>query len=344
MTAEGRRSSMARALVQFDFSRAEWADAIRGAAVASVLLVLLVNTGRTDLVLPISLGAVFAALAESGLPFGRRWRTMLWTTLWLMVAMTLAVAVSDSTLLTVVITAPVAIVCGAVGYLGPRAAVTGMLSLVVFAAYAGIPMQVENAPTEALLIGLGGLIQTVACVLLGIVRHKGKLPPLEPVHHPRMRTLRNEQQAFLHHGIRLAILMVIATTISEYWTIPHAYWLPVTVAWMTKPDRDGTVTRVVQRVAGTAVGVAVIGLSGWLLGTNTTFYVLFAIIGATIAIAFVWVNYDVGVSGVTIWILAMIGFLGDPLDEDLLLRLGLTVAAALLVYIGTMLWKWKPLH
>ncbi|MFM8514876.1 MAG: FUSC family protein [Actinomycetota bacterium] len=338
------RPTIRRSLVQFDFSRAEWADAIRGTAVASVILVVLVAIGRMDLVLPVSIGAVFTAVAESGLPFGRRWRTMLWTTLWLMVAMALAVTISGSILLTIVLTVPVALVCGAVGYLGPRAAITGMLSLVVFAAYAGIPMQAAQAPSEALLMGLGGLIQTFACMVMGVIRHRGKIPPLDPVHHPSVRTLRTEQQAFLRHGIRLAILMVIATTVSELWSIPHAYWLPVAVAWMTKPDRNGTVTRVVQRVAGTALGVAIIGLPGWLLGTSSTFYVLFAIIGSTIAIAFIWVNYDVGVSGVTIWILAMIGFAHDPLDEDLALRLGLTVAAALLVYIGTFLWRLKPLH
>jgi uncharacterized membrane protein YccC len=337
------RHTMARSLVQFDFSRAEWADAIRGSSVASVLLVALVVTGHSDLVLPVSMGAVFSAVAEAGLPFGRRWRTMLWTTLWLMVAMTIATAISDSILLTILVTAPVALVCGAVGYLGPRAAVTGMLSLVVFAAYAGIPMQVQSAPREALLLGLGGLIQTLAFLIMGVIRHRGKLPPLVPVHHPRLKTLGGEQQAFLRHGIRLAILMVIATTISEFWTIPHAYWLPVTVAWMTKPDRDGTVTRVFQRVVGTAFGVVSIGVGAWLVGTGVPFYVVFAVIGSVIAIAFIWVNYDVGVSGMTMWILCMAGLLGDPLDEDLLLRIGLTAAAALLVYLGTFLWRWKPL-
>lgn len=344
MSTASPRPSVGRMMLEFDSSRADWWDALRGTAVATAILLVLAPAGRMDLVLPMSIGAVFVAVAEAGLPFGRRWRTMLWTTLWLMVAMGIAVTISDSVILTILVTIPVAFVCGAIGYLGPRAAIAGLLSLVVFAAYAGIPMPAVNAPREAALIGLGGLLQTCICVLIGVIRHRGRLPRLEPVHHPKVRELRTGQVLFLRHGVRLAILMVVATTLSELWRIPHAYWIPVAVAWMTKPDRDGTVTRVYQRVAGTALGVLIIGIPSFLLPTTITYYVIFAILGSTIAIAFVWVSYPLGVSGVTVWILAIIGLSGDPLTEDMGLRLGLTVLGAGLVYAGTLLWRSRGLH
>lgn len=339
MSTDAQRPGLVRLMVDFDFSRAEWWDALRGTTVATVILVTLVATGRVDMALPMSIGAVFVAVAESGQQIGRRWRTMLWTTLWLMVVMAVGVTFSDSVSLTILITAPVALVCGAVGYLGPRAAIAGMLSLVVFAAYAGIPTNVDNAPREAVLIGLGGLIQTLACVVVGLLRNRGRLPGSPPVHHPSVRELWTDQSPFLRHGFRLAILMAIATLISELWNIPHAYWLPVAVAWVTKPDKDGTVARVIQRVVGTALGGLIIGIPGLFLNTDTTFYVIFALIGSTIAIAFVWVNYHIGVSGMTIWVLAIIGLAGDPLGEDIALLLGLTAAAAVLVYLGTFLWR-----
>lgn len=343
MSTDAQRPGFVRLMVDFDFSRAEWWDAIRGTAVATAILLVLVPSGRMDLALPLSIGAVFVAVAESGQQLGRRWRTMLWTTLWLMVAMLVGVTVSDWVPVTILITAPVALVCGAVGYLGPRAAVAGMLSLVVFAAYAGIPTNVDNAPREAALIGLGGLLQTLVCVVVGFLKNRGQFLASPRVQHPHPRELWTDQRPFLKHGIRLAILMTIATLISELWHIPHAYWLPVAVAWVTKPDRGGTVNRVIQRVVGTALGVVIIGIPGLLFATDTTFYVVFAIIGSAIAIAFVWVNYNIGVSGVTIWILAIIGLSGDPLGEDIALRLGLTVGAAILVYLGTFLWRTKIL-
>jgi hypothetical protein len=45
----------------------------------------------------------------------------------------------------------------------------------------------------------------------------------------------------------------------------------------------------------------------------------------------------------TIWVLAMIGLAGDPLGEDIALRMGLTVIGALLVYLGTFLWRVRSL-
>lgn len=343
MATDRQRSGFVRLLLDFDLSHAEWWDAFRGTAVAAGILLVLVSTGNTELVLPMSVGAVFVAVAEAGQQFGRRWRTMLWTTLWLMVAMFTGVTVSDSVPLTILITAPVALVCGAVGYLGPRAAVAGMLSLVVFAAYAGIPTSVANAPREAALLGLGGVIQTLACVVIGVIRHRGWPHDTHPVQHPSIRELTTGQKSFLRHGVRLAILMTIATLISELWGIPHAYWLPVAVAWVTKPDRNGTVTRIIQRIAGTALGVLLIGIPGLFLVTDTAFYAAFAIVGSGIAIALVWVNYHIAVSGVTIWVLAIVGLASDPLGEDIVLRLGLTVGAGLLVYLGTFLWRLKVL-
>ena len=339
-----KRSEFVRLMMDFDFGRAEWADAARGSLVTAAIFLSLAFTGNVEVVLPISIGAVFAAVAESGLPFGRRWRTMLWTTAWLMVALLAGIAVSASAPLTIALTVPVAFVCGAIGFLGPRAAVTGLLSLVVFAAYAGAPLSISTAPKEAALLGLGGVIQTAVCVLVGVIRHRGQFSAMDPVQHPRVAELRTTQLAFLRHGARLSIVMVAATAISELATLPHAYWLPVAVAWMAKPDRHGTVDRVVQRVAGTALGVVIIGLPGWLLGTGTVFYVIFALLGSTVAIAFIWVNYHIGVAGVTIWLLAIIGLDGSPLGEDIFLRIGFTVFGALLVLLGTFIIRDRTVH
>ena len=83
--------------------------------------------------------------------------------------------------------------------------------------------------------------------------------------------------------------MFVATAISELLAIPHAYWIPVTVAWITKPDHDGTVTRVIQRVIGTALGLLIIGLPSLVLETTTMYYAVFAILGSAVAISFVWI-------------------------------------------------------
>jgi uncharacterized membrane protein YccC len=59
---------------------------------------------------------------------------------------------------------------------------------------------------------------------------------------------------YVRHGLRLAACMVIATAITYVVDLPHDYWLPMTVAWIMKPDYASTVPRLVSRVTGVVVG------------------------------------------------------------------------------------------
>jgi len=45
----------------------------------------------------------------------------------------------------------------------------------------------------------------------------------------------------------------------------HQYWIPMTVAWISKPDSTGTRVRVAQRVGGTALAVLV--MASWVFGS-----------------------------------------------------------------------------
>ena len=63
-----------------------------------------------------------------------------------------------------------------------------------------------------------------------------------------------------------------------------------------------------------------------------------SLIGAAITIAFIWVNYAVAVTGVTMWIIAIFAMVGDPVVSTIEIRLAATCAAALLVVLVT----WLP--
>lgn len=320
-------------LLAFDFARLDLRDVARMTAVTALVTALPLAAGDTTAAIPLSLGAAFVAVSEAGLAYGYRWRTMLWTTLWLMVGVFLGASVSESIWLTVAMSVPVAFISGAVGFRGPRAAVAGLLALVVFTLYSGTPVPLDDAFTSAALIGLGGLSQFVAAIISSVARGRHRIPRVRE-DLPPLAALFGADRTFLNHGIRLAIVIAIATTISEVSGLPHEYWLPMSVAWMSKPDRHGTVTRVIQRVAGTLVGVAIMGgLDAFLKPGMWGFYAI-AMVGTAIAIAFIWVNYATAVVGVTIWVLALFGLLSDPIAETLILRIVLTVAAGVMVIVA----------
>jgi uncharacterized membrane protein YccC len=61
------------------------------------------------------------------------------------------------------------------------------------------------------------------------------------------------------HALRLALAVSLGTVIERALSMPHGYWVPVTVLAILQPGEHATQVRVVQRAAGTLVGaIAVI--------------------------------------------------------------------------------------
>ena len=322
-------------LIAFDFSSADWPDAVRGTLVTGVVTVVPVLGGELEKAIPLSIGAAFIAVCEAGQPFSRRWRTMLWTTVALMVAVGLGAALSNVYLLAVAATGVVAFVCGALGFLGPRVAVGSLLALVLFAIYVGVPVPLDDAFTTAALVGLGGIIQAIASMGMGAIRGKHRLPQPERERFPPLSDLWRGDHTFLLHGVRLAIVMMIATAISETLSVPHPYWLPMSVAWMSKPDHDGTVVRVLHRVVGTMIGLLIAFVAVAIFRPTGSGFLPLALIGVALAIAFIWANYAIAVTGVTIWVVSLFAMVGDPVVETMDLRMLATLAAGVLVLIAS---------
>jgi uncharacterized membrane protein YccC len=61
----------------------------------------------------------------------------------------------------------------------------------------------------------------------------------------------------LRHALRLAVVLAVATAISRISSFGRGYWIPITALFVLKPDFGQTLTRGLQRYAGTALGVVV---------------------------------------------------------------------------------------
>lgn len=316
--------------------------AIRAAVLVAVAVSLAIYAGRPNAGIPLAIGVIFVALAESGESVGRRWRTMLWTTLWLMGAAFFGGLVSDISLVAVIVSGLVAFGAGLAGAAGPRAAVAGVLALVVFIVFAGAPQLPEAALDSALLLGLGGALITAVTVLPRLIGTRGAIAVVPESTTPTWLRIREHLQtrdAFLRHAVRLGILIPVASMIAIASGFPHAYWLPMTIAWVTKPDIAGTVTKVAARVLGTVIGLTVAAIlllvfevSGYAAG------MVVAVAGG-VAVAFVWANYAVGVAGVTVLVVVMFSFDDRSVPEDLALRMLATVIAAVMAIAASYVWR-----
>lgn len=315
--------------------------ALRVGLVIGALVAFSIHVDNPFLALPLAFGALASGLSEAGEEFGRRWRTMLWTTLWLMVSVALAGVLSDHLAVGLLGTALVGLIAGYSGTAGPRAGIGGLLMLVVFTVFLGIPDTPLGAIENSLAIGLGGLIQALATIVVGIAAHPRELGiSVQKVQPPwlRVRPHLVWDDQYTRHALRLAVTVTLATAISHLGDLPDTYWLPMTVAWMTKPDYNGTTARVLQRIAGTVGGLLFVALVFDVLHAQGQWTSVICMLAAALAVAYMSANYAIAVIGVTSLIVPLLILSGQPSGETLVLRLAATLLAGVMTWTSLYLW------
>ncbi len=344
MTANTRHNSRVRHLPGTDASKINLPAAIRVGLVIGAVVAFCIHIDNPFLALPMAFGALASGLSEAGEEFGRRWRTMLWTTLWLMLSCLVAGLLSETLWAGVIATAVVALITGYSGTAGPRAGIGGLLSLVVFVVFFGIPDTPPSALDNALAVGLGGVIQALVTIAVGIATHPRelgllvqKVPPLWEQVKPHL--IWND--LFTRHALRLSVTITLATVISHIGSLQDQYWLPMTVAWMTRPDHDGTNTRIAQRIVGTVVGLLLMALVLNVFHARDHWTAVICMLASALCVAYMNANYAIAVVGVTSFVIPLLVMIGQPSGETLLLRLAATLLAGLMTWASLFLWPLK---
>lgn len=156
--------------------------------------------------------------------------------------------------------------------------------------------------------------------------------PVQPL--SKLLHRRDPGSVFTRHAIRVAGLFLIATAIAQLDPLNHSYWIPLTVAWITKPDFAGTTLRVVERVLGTLIGVVASALLIDLIGSSIPLELAMFAAGSMITVLFIVANYTLCTVGVTIWLMAVLDMGAVPTGG----RVVQTFAAGLLVIGASRLW------
>ncbi len=182
---------------------------------------------------------------------------------------------------------------------------------------------------------LGGQLRAAA-QLTGDISPSGMvaLQERERIRHWRMRFGGNLakiranfslQSAVCRHAIRLSVMVAIGEVLARIAETPRAYWLPMTVVLVLKPEFAVTFTRGLLRISGTILG---------LLLATAMFHFLHSGIGLEVALiaGFVfllrWVgpaNYGIFGIAVSALIVLMISFTGVA-PKDVILARGINTA------------------
>ncbi|MGW5434682.1 FUSC family protein [Streptomyces sp. NPDC004059] len=115
----------------------------------------------------------------------------------------------------------------------------------------------------------------------------------------------------LRHAVLLTACVLIAYISAFLLHGPRGYWLPMTVAFIYKPDFGPVLRRALHRCIGTVLGVAAIGAVAMLAG-NTPYALVgtVAVFGALTAVG-VRHHYAVATTGLTAIVFVFVDLLGD---------------------------------
>ncbi|MEU0739657.1 FUSC family protein [Streptomyces sp. NPDC006134] len=159
--------------------------------------------------------------------------------------------------------------------------------------------------------------------------------------HSRRRTVRELLPAVLgpggrEYGLRAGLCFGAGAAVAQalhhtHWYGPHQhwYWLPATAVFLVKPDLGPLVSRVLCRVAGTALGALVFAACAALLPRPAGLVALVVVSGALIPVAAR--HFAAQTAVVTVLVLALVMAGGEPPAS--VSRIGETLLACAIVLI-----------
>lgn len=312
--------------------------ALLTAALAAAATIACLAVGSESSALPLVIGISFTGILNlTGAP-DVRVRAMAWTVPWLAGAALLGGLVSPWRWWELIVVAVVGLSGGYAGALGQRGMLISILTMVVYTVFAGVDATPAQALQAAALMAVGSLlhlmVSTVPLLLRAPASVRQRTEHLEPWSR-RLDPRRRTDDLFWHHAVRLAAALVAGSAIADAVAWPHPYWIPMTIVWMSKPDAEGTVTRVVERVIGTALGVVVSAVLIDGISDSDVAITVYVGVGVFLLLAFLVANYPVAVVGVTLMVLTLLSLPGrtivDTVDFRLMATLvagGITLAAA----------------
>lgn len=303
-----------------------------------------IATGHTSYAVPLAVGAWFTSLTDTRQAMGVHWRTMAWTALWIAVGATMGGLASTLGYWQLLVVAAMSVLCGFAGSLGGLGIGNGSLTLVMYAIFAGAPVSDRTALQTGLLALIGGAITIVVTLSIYLVGARNQLheraAPAAPVG-IRLRTHLHFGDENVRHGMRLAVVMVVATALAHLLGWPHEYWIPMTVAWVSRAGQHLTLERTWHRVLGTLAGIAIVYLLLLTAGNSPYELAVLVAAGSTMTLIFARANYALAVTGITIAVMSLFAIEGQSVDVNAPYRIWATLIAGALLTLGAFLWPDK---
>jgi hypothetical protein len=219
-----------------------------------------------------------------------------------------------------------------------RLAIAGLSVALSLLIAQGLPLELSDAPAALLLATAGGLLQAAfsACVYAAGDRTEeggGSGWSFAGAKRDLAANLTLGSTS-ARHALRFG--GALAAGVAAYWLLgikEHGFWIPLTILFVMRPEKDETFHRLILRAVGTAIGLVIAtALSDWLQDDGLAIAAVL-----TIATAFAYglltVQYALFTAAITTYAVLLADTLGEPAlhaagERGLATAIGIAISAA----------------
>lgn len=313
------------------------------AVISFLVSIICIHLKHEEWVVPIVLGVTFTGILNLNGDLSQRMQGMGWSVLWLTIATLLAGVLSSQYWFEIAAVALVGLAGGYAGILGPRSALIGVLSMVLFTVFAGTTVSSHTALVNASLLAGGSLLHLLCVIVPVLVRcpkfffSKGGANKVSLLQQDT-----DQSQLLFRHAIRLAFALTVGTIIANEFGWPHPYWIPMTIVWMSKPDSKATVVRIIERIVGTLLGLGASVVLVEVISDSAAAIPIYTGIGVYLLLAYLNTVYSVAVVGITIVVICLFALLGEPVLSTSDYRSAATIVAGIITFVTSFLLRIMP--
>lgn len=164
--------------------------------------------------------------------------------------------------------------------------------------------------------------------------------PLRPITRAATRSPLTIRER-LRFAIILCVAIAAGTAISVALDDPHGFWLPMSVAFILRPDVGPVISRALARTVGTVIGV---GIAGIVILTGDAILVLI-VLSCVMAAIQPWAarrSHVLGVMAFTPVVFVFIGLLGSKQDLFAARIVDTALAAGVVLILDVLVWTTAP--
>ncbi len=140
------------------------------------------------------------------------------------------------------------------------------------------------------------------------------------------------------HGIRFGVALATGVAVYRLFDMDdHGFWIPLTILFVMRPDRDETYLRLVLRAAGTVLGLVIATAAAEAIDSDAvTVAILF--LAAALCFGLLTVQYALFTTAVTVYVVLLTDTLGQNAWEAADLRAIGTAIGIAIAFLAWMLW------